>query len=76
MAIIDELKSAVLEISRARDAAEGRRAEVAAALTQEMETSSMLRAEIALLQGQQQDTLDKLNARLNALTRSVLLLLA
>ncbi|XP_063844275.1 sorting nexin-29-like [Scylla paramamosain] len=66
---LDELKSAVLEISRARDAAEGRRAEVAAALTQEMETSSMLRAEIALLQSQQQDILDKLNTRINALTR-------
>lgn len=66
---LDELKSAVLEISRARDAAEGRRAEVAAALAQEMEMSSMLRAEIALQQSQQQDTMDKLNVRLSALTR-------
>ncbi|KAG0727048.1 Sorting nexin-29 [Chionoecetes opilio] len=66
---LDDLKSAVLEISRARDAAEGRRAEVAAALTQEMEASSMLRAEIALLHTHQQDATDKLTARLNALAR-------
>ncbi|XP_053642000.1 sorting nexin-29 isoform X2 [Cherax quadricarinatus] len=66
---VDELKSAVLEISRARDAAEGRRVEVAAALTMEMETTSMLRAEIALQQSQHQETLDKLNMKVNTLTR-------
>ncbi|XP_069192024.1 sorting nexin-29 [Procambarus clarkii] len=66
---VDELKSAVLEISRARDAAEGRRVEVAAALSQEMETTSMLRAEIALQQSQHQETLDKLNMKISTLTR-------
>lgn len=69
--ILDELKAAVLEISRARDAAEGRRIEVAAALTQEMETTSMLRAELALQQTQHQETLDKLDMRVNTLTRLV-----
>ncbi|KAG7169563.1 Sorting nexin-29-like [Homarus americanus] len=66
---LDELKSAVLEISRARDAAEGRRVEVAAALTQEMEATSMLRAEIALQQTQHQEALDRINTKVNTLTR-------
>lgn len=67
--LTEELKSAVLEISRARDAAEGRRMEVAAALTQEMETTSMLRAEIAHQQSQYQETIDKLNTKINTITR-------
>ncbi|XP_063603725.1 sorting nexin-29-like isoform X1 [Penaeus indicus] len=66
---MEELKSAVLEISRARDAAEGRRMEVAAALTQEMETTSMLRAEIAHQQSQFQENIDKLNTKINTITR-------
>lgn len=66
---VDELKAAVLEISRARDAAEGRRIEVAAALSQEMETTSMLRAELALHQSQYQENLDKIDMRMNTLTR-------
>ncbi|KAK7078542.1 Sorting nexin-29 [Halocaridina rubra] len=66
---MDELKSAVLEISRARDAAESRRSEVAAALTQEMEISSMLRAEIAHQQGLHQETVERLNTKINALNR-------
>ncbi|XP_042893596.1 sorting nexin-29-like isoform X2 [Penaeus japonicus] len=66
---MEELKSAVLEISRARDAAEGRRMEVAAALTQEMETSSMLRAEIAHQQSQHQETIDRLNTKISTITR-------
>lgn len=59
----------MLEISRARDAAEGRRMEVAAALTQEMETSSMLRAEIAHQQSQHQETIDRLNTKISTITR-------
>ncbi|KAK3857060.1 hypothetical protein Pcinc_036671 [Petrolisthes cinctipes] len=66
---MDELRSAVLELSRARDLAESRRTEVAAALAQEMETSSGLRVEMAHLHSNHQDILDKLNARTTVLTR-------
>lgn len=61
----------MLELSRARDLAESRRGEVAAALAEEMETSSGLRAEMAHLHSTHQDILDKLNARTTALTRWV-----
>ncbi|XP_066961541.1 sorting nexin-29 [Macrobrachium rosenbergii] len=66
---LDELKSAVLEISRARDAAECRRVEISNALAQEMETTSMLRAEIAHQQGLHQETVERLNGKINVLHR-------
>ena len=66
---LDELKSAVLEISRARDAAECRRTEIASALAQEMETTSMLRAEIAHQNGLHQEGIERLNTKINALQR-------
>lgn len=70
--VVDDLKSAVLEISRARDASESSRQEVTAALTQEMEVTSMLRAENALLQSQHQEALDRVNTKVNSLTRFVI----
>ncbi|CAL4148643.1 unnamed protein product, partial [Meganyctiphanes norvegica] len=66
---VNELRNAVLEIGRARDAAEEKRREVEAALAQEMEASSTLRAEAALSGNKHSDSLDRLNTRINGLTR-------
>ncbi|XP_076063088.1 sorting nexin-29-like isoform X2 [Oratosquilla oratoria] len=66
---IGELRAAVLEISAARDAAEGRRMEVASALTKEMENSSVLRAQMAHEQTKHTEAIEKLNARISTLSR-------
>ncbi|KAB7501025.1 Sorting nexin-29 [Armadillidium nasatum] len=65
----DELRTAVLEISRTRDASEQKRAALATALNTEMEISSTLRAQFAQEQAQHMESVDRLSSKVNALTR-------